>query len=570
MVILDDTILSKVKSQLKEDVKPAVLIESLLNMAKNNQLPFSSSRTGSIASLMKNDVASGLEDPFDERATFSREEMTKWENEWMTMSTTTTKQDKKEGPLPLVVFVRTDACQNLLKSKSAVEYLQQECTSSDSIHLLVLGKGMDHQKMMTTTSTTSSSSSSLQDEHNDAPFSQQSMNGGGAPWFGFSSQNQNASGQNDPEGSRRFNIFLARTFHNGTPGIIGAIAPPQAGNLFPHLMAMQARERMMMNMQETTTNTNDNDESHHHPLQAELERWAQLLQQQQQQGGTFPPPQFFNASLVEEASPYTPSSQVLTEALQQAMTELLDRLAQSSTSAENSSDMNQLFAQILQNEHLRRGIAENLARAAPALTDPKCQGVMLSVYVPPSPPSLGKLFGTTTPANNNKPSGWFQKMLHSQETTTNDDASEEEDQQQQSRSSAAKSRKQGRSSSSSEDTKGLSNKAEGNLAKLSSYCKPISTLSTPSDPVRQKSWEAWLNRERGAVTFLHNRQALQDELRLHQLSIEQHTGTRGAGSALRQMLSFRDVTEDMENVIKCAVELEAAKSRRQQEVRVCV
>merc|ERR1712038_521739 len=53
------------------------------------------------------------------------------------------------------------------------------------------------------------------------------------------------------------------------------------------------------------------------------------------------------------------------------------------------------FAQILSNDNLRRGIAENLARAAPALVDPRCQGVMLSVYVPPPPdhPNRGLMPG---------------------------------------------------------------------------------------------------------------------------------------------------------------------------------
>jgi hypothetical protein len=63
--------------------------------------------------------------------------------------------------------------------------------------------------------------------------------------------------------------------------------------------------------------------------------------------------------------------------------------------------MQKAFSQLLKNDNLRRGIAENLSRAAPALTDPKCQGVMLSVYVPPM--------------NKPKP-GWFQKILNSDET----------------------------------------------------------------------------------------------------------------------------------------------------------
>ena len=44
----------------------------------------------------------------------------------------------------------------------------------------------------------------------------------------FNVNNINASGVNDPEGSRRFNIFLARTVDQfGKPQIMGTIAPPQ-------------------------------------------------------------------------------------------------------------------------------------------------------------------------------------------------------------------------------------------------------------------------------------------------------------------------------------------------------
>jgi hypothetical protein len=514
MVILDDNILAQVKAQLKEDVKPAVLLESLLSMAKT-KLP---SGAGSIASLLENDVSLGLEDPFDERATFSMEEMAKWEQEWTNTST------EKESSLPLVVFVRTDASQNLLKSKSAVEYLQKECTSSDSIHLLVLGKGMDLK-----------TPPQQHGENDTPPQQQQPMENQGAAWFGFSPQNQNASGQHDPEGSRRFNIFLARTVDaQGTPGVLGAIAQPQAGNLFPHIMAMQARERLQ-----------ESDETF--PIKAELERWAHILQQQ----SGAPPPQFFNASLAPgAASPYTPPPpEVVQQALQQVMTELLDRLAQSV--GEESPELHKTFAQVLQNENLRRGIAENLARAAPALSDPKCQGVMLSVYVPPSSP-VGKLPGSTKP-----PGGWFQKILNHNE----EEEDSEDDEQPRSRKDRVRTMA---ASMAGEKTTNKSNaKAERNLAKLESLCRHI-TIKTPSDPVRQKSWEAWIARERGAVTFAQNRRALNEELVHRNLSLEKHTGTRGAGSALRQMLSFRDISGEMEDVVKCAVELEAAKSRRQE------
>jgi hypothetical protein len=199
--------------------------------------------------------------------------------------------------------------------------------------------------------------------------------------------------------------------------------------------------------------------------------------------------------------------------------------------------MQRQFSQLLKNENLRRGIAENLSRAAPALTDPKCQGVMLSVYVPPM--------------NRPKP-GWFQKILNNDET----------DKKKRVRTMAAAAAMVAASKGSGDSGDGKPDKAERNLAKLESICRSIS-LGSPADPVRAKSWDGWITRERGAVLFRQNRNALQEEFAVRSLALLRSTGTHGAGSALRQMLSVRDIGEDMEDVIKCAVELEAAKSQKQ-------
>ena len=226
--------------------------------------------------MMKRDLQQGLDDPFDERAISSCDEMMEWEQcEW----------NEQGESLPLVVFLRTTSSPNLLKSKSAMEYLQHECTSLDSTHLIVLGKGID----VTTETLPPLESTELQQQQQQQQQlpHMEPMDGRSPPWFGFSPQNQNASGQNDPEGSQRFNIFLSRSVDgSGNLGILGAIAQPQAGNLFPHMMAMQARDRMQQQARPS-------------PVKAELDRWAQLLQQQMQSnGGTpLPPPQFFNASL---------------------------------------------------------------------------------------------------------------------------------------------------------------------------------------------------------------------------------------------------------------------------------
>jgi SpoVK/Ycf46/Vps4 family AAA+-type ATPase len=566
MVILDDEVLEHVKKSCGGgNIKPAVLLESLLSSSTNKRPRTDSNATasgGSIASMMERDLEQGLDDPFDERAIISKDEMKEWEQEWHDDGVSTAE------PLPLVVFIRTEASPSLLKSKSAMEYLQQECTSSDSVHLLVLGKGIDAttETLPPLPETTNDLTSSMRSQQQQLPH-MEPMDGRSPPWFGFTPQNQNASGQNDPEGSRRFNIFLARTMDGaGHMGILGAIAQPQAGNLFPHMMAIQARERMQQQHDPGS------------PVKAELDRWTQLLQQQMQSnGGTpLPPPQFFNASLAaqygQEQNPLLPPAtampppEVVQQALQHAMTEMLDRLAEINTDDDDeaneglSPELHKAFAQVLQNENLRRGIAENLARAAPALSDPKCQGVMLSVYVPPPPThqNHGKL-----PSQPQKPpGGWFHKILNHHDDGEED---QEEDSDDERTFTSRKNRVRTMAAAmASKEKSESSGKAERNLSKLESLCRPV-PIQSPADPVRQKSWEGWIARERGAVIFRHNRRALSHELALRNLSLEQHTGTRGAGSALRQMLSVRDISDHVENVVKCAVELEAAKSRRHQE-----
>lgn len=579
MLILDDHILNAVRQKMSqhgvsdEALKPAALLQALLSLAQNGKLQPSSTEGGTISTCMKRDLSLGLDDPFDERATLSCDDMGHWEEEWRKGIDTSLA-----SPLPLLVFIRTPASNSLLKSKSAMELLLRECGSEESIHLITLGKGID-----ASTTTLPKEVMGPHDSLVEPPEgAQQNMQQGGAtaPWFGFSPQNQNASGQNDLEGSRRFNIFLARTVDaNNQPGILGAIAPPQAGNLFPHMMAMQAQERLQ--------HQKDGDDT---PVKAELERWAQLLHQHMEQNGgmPMPPPQFFNASLaatpfgeqVDGQTPPPPSPEVIEETLKQAMAELLDRLAQMNDdgdgkmSSELSPDLHKAFAQVLRNGNLRQGIAENLARAAPALSDPKCQGVMLSVYVPPpafhanhgKPPGPPAKQG---PQNNM--GGWFQKILNNQEESAEDasDTEEEASQKKQKRvrTMAAAAAVMAASSSKQHkenDSKASENKAERNLAKLEQVCRPIG-LGKPDDPVRAKSWESWISRERGAVFFRHNRRVLSEELALRMLALQHHTGTRGAGSALRQMLSVRDLGDEIGDVIKCAVELEAAKSLRQHE-----
>lgn len=366
---------------------------------------------------------------------------------------------------------------------------------------------------------------------------------------------------------------------------------------------------------------------------------------------------FFNATITSpfgsevmnqnsEAENGTPSPppEFVKRAIQDAMTGVIDRLAQMSASNNNGGSgipMNiaRAFSQVLSNENLRRGIAENLSRAAPALIDPRCQGVMLSVYVPPGPdhPNKGMMPGDQfkgqkqprpssqgpTDKHNTSPhgvGGWLNKILSSstdkgkeEETDQSSSTSQEQkdgtatgttassaeeavedesstpetidlDKQSAARQSKQKGSKRKRSmdrartlavaaaalagSKKEQKQKGkqtptkLTPQQRGhrNLVRLQALCRNV-PLPNPSDPVRARSWEAWADREEGSVVFRKNRSALIAHLTQRKLSIEVH-GSRGAGTVLRQMLSVRDVTSDMDSIIKCAVELEAAKSQR--------
>ena len=171
------------------------------------------------------------------------------------------------------------------------------------------------------------------------------------------------------------------------------------------MMAIQARERLQ-------------SQSVDSPDRAELEKWSKALQEHiennESADSVIPSPQFFNASLAystndkydnvddDDEKLKSPHPEVIEKVLQQAMSTLLDRMSQMADENDQkdiSPDLHKAFAQVFRNDSLRRGIADNLARAAPALSDPKCQGVMLSVYVPPPPQHLnrGQLPDSTNP-----------------------------------------------------------------------------------------------------------------------------------------------------------------------------
>lgn len=605
MVILDDEVIARVRLDLmqqhgftEDQVKPAMLIKSLIHTANQRGVspsPSSLSKGASVAYAMQKDMQTCLDDPFDERAIRSWNEMKEWEATW------SHKEDNEsttsDTPLPLVIFIRVDAASALLKSKSAVDFLLSECNGQNeqSTNLLILGKGVDANDEEPPAVTNLANAVSSEESSSEQSPAQQQQVQQQHPFFGFSANNQNASGQNDPPGSKRFNIFLARTVDNeGNPGIFGAVAPPQAGNLFPQMMAMQARERLQ-NMQQQQPNGLGNDRA-----REALERWAAMIQEQQQQqqeSGDGQVPQFFNASLSTgpgrsplndptlQHQAAVPPPNVIQETLQNAISEMLSKLAQMGDDDNDDMDTPELhraFAQVLKNDNLRRGVMENLARAAPALSDPKCQGVMLSIFIPATPQGMGPKSFQQDPQSSsqahhgglNNMNGWFQRILNSQQEESHaasnghGDHDEDESQAEKSRTRrvrtmAAAAAVQAASSAGASQAKERSRegKAARNLKRLETACKPVA-VPTPSDPVRARSWDAWVDRELGSAIFRWNRVALNDQLNKRMLKLRENVGNIRIGSALRSMLSVRDITNDLDSVLRLAIEMEAENSQR--------
>lgn len=703
MVLLDDVTLEGVKQALinnpslgfqesSNELRYVNLINHLIRLANKGKLK--NGMSGKISDRMERDIALGLDDPFDNHAVESLKMMRDDEKSWMEEIP---KND--DSPLPLVLFLRTDASHNLLKSKSFVDRIARECVNEDSIHMLVLGKGIDATTVKLPFESTSSLTSvntqrpsimsprnngpnnmflppnnnmapnmpsmpnlpNMQQPQNHNPFASMSnvppgampnmgmnmngQNGQSQNAFGFSQQNINASGVNDPEGSRRFNIFLARIVEkDGNAGIMGAIAPPQAGNLFPQMLAMQARENFMKSQRD------GDSEEEQQKCETEMMKWKELMEQSEMNLDSSLPPQFFSASIQQEGAngpehvgenPFQnmipPPPEMIQQAIEHAVNDVMQRLSEMTKSGSNSKDsvapneMTRAFAQVLSNHNLRRGIAENLARAAPALVDPRCQGVMLSVYVPPPPnhPNHGLMPGQKrSPSkkqgkkNNEGKSnttsagvgGWLNKILSSTSSSTtqgdssdkqieelDDGESEDEDEEESikesndsidqdklhdtlSKTASKKLRKRDRQAraaavaaaaamindhnqnsqknndSNSQRPNQLSSeqKIQKHLTRLQALCKSL-PLNSPTDPVRSRAWNAWATREKGAIIFRKNRRALNRELDDRCLEINDQAGTRGMGSVLRQMLSAKDVSSEIEAVVTSAIEIEAAK-----------
>lgn len=261
---------------------------------------------------------------------------------------------------------------------------------------------------------------------------------------------------------------------------------------------------------------------------------------------------------------------------------------------------------MLQNDHLKRSVTDNLIRAAPALLDPRCQGIMLSVYIPPgnNHPNRGMMpMPSSNSNNNNMPllpnskdtsstsgssggGGWWNKILQPGATTTTNTNSSQQTITEETSSTTSSSEETTTTGSPSTSSKTKTKKDPSTkttltpeakqrrgLLRLSSHTQTIS-LSKPIDQVRTRSWDSWIQRQIHCIYFTQNIYKLQCELQLSNLKVMLNNDNDDDAfnnnvnyddfyRNVRQLLSMRDISKkEMKDAVKSIIEVEAAKSQR--------
>ena len=100
--------------------------------------------------------------------------------------------------------------------------------------------------------------------------------------------------------------------------------------------------------------------------------------------------------------------------------------------------------------------------------------------------------------------------------------------------------------------KSTSLKEQKNLARLRSLCQSV-PLPPPSDPARAKLWNAWRKREASAILYKKNFKSLNVSLLRCKLRLDTTAGSH----SLLPLLSVRDCSSEMVELVRCAVEIEA-------------
>ncbi|GMI15500.1 hypothetical protein TrLO_g305 [Triparma laevis f. longispina] len=537
--VLDNNVLSSIRRELllssdfevdSPMLKTSYIVKTLLELGQDPEFSNSDEASGLLSDLMARDPNSGDDVAAKESLSAQLE---------LESSTPTTPPPLPNAPPPpLVIYIPTHSSSSVLRSKSSIELLTDEATNPASTSLLVLGSELDPSELIRKkVENTPNNPEEQQQGFQPGMNFQNPMNPNqNQPFFLGGIHNNNPNGPNpfgvppnpnmnvnmnmnpmnhphappntlginDPEGSRRFNVFLTRNF-GGNPGIVGTVAPPSAGNLFQQKQNENVPEQFFANLRSMNPESNQK------------------------------------------------SVQMSPEQLQESMKNWLQQLFEAG--ADENSDENSIaktFSSLLRDEKMRQGIASTLAKAAPALLDAKCMGVQLSVYVPPPAghPNAGALPSPSfsnhiQPAPQNQEGSWLSKILG-------------DDEQKRRKVAAAAAVLHGRKGASKKPTSVAQARENRGLQKLRGLCRPV-PLTTPTDSAKKRAWDQWRRREYSAVTFKINRKALNQNLKSCKLRLGSLDST--SSNTLKQLLSIKDCVAQMGDVVKAAVEIEAGRAR---------
>mmetsp|Transcript_3824 Transcript_3824/g.7176 ORF Transcript_3824/g.7176 Transcript_3824/m.7176 type:complete len:698 (-) Transcript_3824:186-2279(-) len=237
------------------------------------------------------------------------------------------------------------------------------------------------------------------------------------------------------------------------------------------------------------------------------------------------------------------------EVVEQSLREMMDRLAQMAQGEEppESNGGNVLpphlakgLASLLSDPRARSQVHAVLARIAPGLAEREVTMIGLSLYLAPPPGHSRAGMGPRVPPGSS--SGGIPTASPVMGGTPR-------------RHGAASSRR------------------SRALDRLSSMCTVVK-LGPPEDSGRKRLWERWCERERSALIFRCNRRALGKTLGLCRLRIAQEeeednsvaiedaeitSAPYSSRDTLKQLLSVRDFSKEMGEVVRCAIEMEAGR-----------
>jgi len=412
--------------QVPTIIKNSDILKALLQLSNN---PFRlSSPTAKLSTLMKQDLTTTWEAATNKNALL---QSIQTQVDLETKYATNNNHEQLPHPImPLVIFIPADAdsSKTLLQSKSCMDCFIEELKNPNSIHLICLGKECDFDSTSAATTSTSrdgdpnrndplesrgfspSTNSNTKQPANTLQLLQAMQNA-------FSSNSNNAppgffpQHNNDPEGYQRFNIILARTVdENGNPGIMGAVSPGNV-NIFPSMVALMQQKEYQQRQQRQqagdNAGNNNNVQTNQPPPWGMPTHWqANPLPGMQIPTGV----PFVNASIhisgmAMNSNPdgretnsnnmwgglsnnNHPPPEVIQRAMEMAITQVVERLAGNNDGGEVQGNfppqLQSAFSNLLSNENTRRELVDKLSKVAPALLNPGCPMVMLSVLCAPT------------------------------------------------------------------------------------------------------------------------------------------------------------------------------------------